>query len=199
RAPQIAVSADSQGSAGSYRAITLQVSDAQQIDHLLINGERVEIDAAQTIIDENSEYLQEGENTIEAVDASGLRSTFTFTLDRQAPQIQIIESEGSEGIYRTLSLLLSDTDQLDKMILNGQEVSLSSWNIRSPRNMRPFRKGNVLELFDRRQPRIHHLYDRYHGAEAAGIHQDDVLTITADEAITIEAKAGAPERHGLDL
>lgn len=190
RAPQIAVSADSQGSAGSYRAITLQVSDAQQIDHLLINGERVEIDAAQTIIDENSEYLQEGENTIEAVDASGLRSTFTFTLDRQAPQIQIIESEGSEGIYRTLSLLLSDTDQLDKMILNGQEVSLSSIEYTLTQEHASIQEGvNVLEVFDRAGNRasITFTIDTTAPKLQASI-QDDVLTITADEAITIEGE-----------
>lgn len=190
RAPQIAVSADSQGSAASYRAITLQVSDAQQIDHLLINGERVEIDAAQTIIDENSEYLQEGENTIEAVDASGLRSTFTFTLDRQAPQIQIIESEGSEGIYRTLSLLLSDTDQLDKMILNGQEVSLSSLEYTLTQEHASIQEGvNVLEVFDRAGNRasITFTIDTTAPKLQASI-QDDVLTITADEAITIEGE-----------
>lgn len=190
RAPQIAVSADSQGSAGSYRAITLQVSDAQQIDHLLINGERVEIDAAQTIIDENSEYLQEGENTIEAVDVSGLRSTFTFTLDRQAPQIQIIESEGSEGIYRTLSLLLSDTDQLDKMILNGQEVSLSSLEYTLTQEHASIQEGaNVLEVFDRAGNRasITFTIDTTAPKLQASI-QDDVLTITADEAITIEGE-----------
>ena len=190
RAPQIVVSADSQGSAGSYRAITLQVSDAQQIDHLLINGERVEIDAAQTIIDENSEYLQEGENTIEAVDASGLRSTFTFTLDRQAPQIQIIESEGSEGIYRTLSLLLSDTDQLDKMILNGQEVSLSSLEYTLTQEHASIQEGvNVLEVFDRAGNRasITFTIDTTAPKLQASI-QDDVLTITADEAITIEGE-----------
>ena len=76
------------------------------------------------------------------------------------------------------------------MILNGQEVSLSSLEYTLTQEHASIQEGvNVLEVFDRAGNRasITFTIDTTAPKLQASI-QDDVLTITADEAITIEGE-----------
>jgi hypothetical protein len=120
-----------------YEKVSFKLFDAGNIDKLILNG--VEKDLS------NNKYSDfnnvtvgkfgavEGINVLQVFDEAGNMTELTFTLcgdPSTAPTATIKEDEGftvtCEAGYETISFKLFDEDQIDRVVINGEEKDLSN-------------------------------------------------------------------------
>jgi len=156
--PTVTVKPESEGSDGVYRSVSFKLNDPSKVDYVTVNG--LKKDLSDNVWSDLNGVRPgvfgavEGVNTLVVFDTLGNSTTVTFRLDTTGPTVTVKpESEGSDGVYRSVSFKLNDPSKVDYVTVNGVKKDLSD-NVWSDLNgVRPGVFGavegvNTLVVFD---------------------------------------------------